>query len=48
MTPRELLNLVDWLRAQGLSNDKVVECLEAVEGCKIILQDTSADTKKQE
>ncbi len=48
MTPRELLNLVDWLRAQGMSNDKVVECLEAVEGRKIILQDTSADTKKQE
>lgn len=40
MTARELLNLVDWLRAQGMSNDKIVECLETVEGRKVILQDT--------
>lgn len=39
MTARELLNLVDWLRAQGMSNDKIVECLETVEGHKVILQD---------
>lgn len=47
MTPRELLNLVDWLRAQGMDNDKIVECLEAVEGRKIILQDTNAEDKTQ-
>lgn len=37
MTARELLNLIDWLRAQGMDNDKIVECLEAVEGRKVIL-----------
>lgn len=37
MTAREVLNLIDWLRAQGMDNDKIVECLEAVEGRKIIL-----------
>lgn len=37
MTAREVLNLIDWLRAQGMDNDKIVECLEAVEGSKIIL-----------
>lgn len=39
MTAREILNLIDWLRAQGMDNDKIVECLESVEGRKIILQD---------
>jgi len=34
MTARELLNLIDWLRDQGFSNEKIVECLEAVEGRK--------------
>lgn len=37
MTARGLLNLIDWLRAQGMDNDKIVECLEAVEGRKVIL-----------
>ena len=37
MTAREGLNLIDWLRAQGMDNDKIVECLETVEGRKIIL-----------
>lgn len=32
MTAKEILNLIDWLRAQGFDNDKVVECIEAVEG----------------
>lgn len=39
MTAREILNLIDWLRAQGMGDDKIVECLETVEGRKIILQD---------
>lgn len=32
MTAKEVLNLIDWLRAQGFSNDKIIECIEAVEG----------------
>lgn len=36
MTARELLNLIDWLRAQGYDNGKIVECLEAVEGRRVI------------
>lgn len=34
MTAREILNLIEWLRAQGFDNDKIVECIEAVEGKK--------------
>ncbi len=34
MTANEILNLIDWLRAQGFDNNKVVECIEAVEGKK--------------
>ena len=34
MTAREVLNLIEWLKAQGFDNDKVVECIEAVEGKK--------------
>lgn len=34
MTAKEILNLIDWLREQGFDNDKVVECIEAVEGKK--------------
>lgn len=43
MTAREMLNLIDWLRAQGMDNDKIVECLEAVEGRKVILSAQAAD-----
>ena len=32
MTAKEILNLIDWLRAQGFNNDKVVECIEYTEG----------------
>lgn len=32
MTAREILNLIDWLRQQGFDNDKIIECLESVEG----------------
>ncbi len=34
MSAKEILNLIDWLRAQGFDNDKVVECIEAIEGKK--------------
>ncbi len=34
MTAKEILNLIDWLREQNFSNDKIIECLEAVEGRK--------------
>lgn len=34
MTAREVLNLIDWLRSQGFGNDKIVECIEAIEGKK--------------
>lgn len=34
MTAREILNLIDWLRVQGFDNDKIVECIEAIEGKK--------------
>lgn len=39
MTAKEILNLIDWLRAQGFDNDKIVECIETIEGKK--------DTKKE-
>lgn len=32
MTAKEILNLIDWLRQQGFNNDKIIECLESVEG----------------
>ncbi len=32
MTGKEILNLIDWLKKQGFDNDKIVECIEAVEG----------------
>lgn len=32
MSAREILNLIDWLRKEGYGDDKVVECIEAVEG----------------
>ncbi|MCI8767225.1 MAG: hypothetical protein HFH22_01695 [Ruminococcus sp.] len=32
MTAKEVLNLIDWLRAQGFDNDKIVDCIETVEG----------------
>lgn len=37
MTAKELLNLIDWLRKQGFEDDRIIECLEAVEGRKKIL-----------
>ena len=37
MTAKELLNLISWLREEGYGDEKIVECLEAVEGKKKIL-----------
>lgn len=34
MTAKEVLNLIDWLRANGFDNDKIIECIEAVDGKK--------------
>ena len=34
MTAREILNLIDWLREQGFSDDKIIECIEVIEGRK--------------
>lgn len=42
MTAKEVLNLIDWLRAQGFDNDKIVECIEATEGRK---QESTDETK---
>ena len=44
VTARELLNLIDWLRKQGFEDNKIVECLESVEGRKkIIAADETAE-----
>lgn len=32
MTAKEILNLIEWLRNEGFDNDKIVECIEAIEG----------------
>lgn len=34
MTAKEVLNLIDWLRAEGFSDEKIIECIEAVRGSK--------------
>ena len=44
VTARELLNLIDWLRKQGFEDNRIVECLESVEGKKkIIAADETAE-----
>jgi len=48
MTARELLNLIDWLRAQGFSNEKVIECLEKVEGRKNVADSIITSDRPQE
>lgn len=37
MSAKERLNLIDWLRKQRFEDEKVIECLECVEGRKKIL-----------
>ncbi|MCI8646325.1 MAG: hypothetical protein HFE76_05865 [Firmicutes bacterium] len=34
MTAKEILNLGDWLRAEGYSGDKIIECIKVVKGRK--------------
>ena len=34
MTAREVLNLIEWLKAKNFSSDDIVDCIEAVEGKK--------------
>lgn len=34
MTAKESLNLIDWLKGQGSSNEKIIECLKSVDGKK--------------
>lgn len=46
MTAKEILNLIDWLRAQGFDNDKVVECIEAVEGKEKAADNDGADASR--
>ena len=43
MSAKELLNLIDWLRKQGFEDDKIIECLESVEGRKKILAADGGD-----
>lgn len=43
MTAKEVLNLIDWLRAQGFNDDKVVECIEYTEGRKKSRQENGAE-----
>lgn len=45
MSAKELLNLIDWLRKQGFEDDKIVECLESVEGRKKILTADGGDSQ---
>ena len=37
MTAKEWLHLIDWLRGQGFEDEKIIECLESVEGRRKIL-----------
>ncbi len=34
MTAREVLNLIEWLKAKNFSSDDIVDCIETVEGKK--------------
>ena len=43
MSAKELLNLIDWQRKQGFEDDKIIECLESVEGRKKILTADGGD-----
>lgn len=43
MTAKEILNLIDWLRAQGFNNDKIIDCIETVEGKEKVAINDNAD-----
>lgn len=32
MTAREVLNLIEWLKARNFSSDDITDCIESVEG----------------
>lgn len=32
MTAREVLNLIEWLKARNFSSDDIIDCIESVEG----------------
>jgi hypothetical protein len=34
MTAREILNLIEWLKARNFSSDDIVDCIETIEGKK--------------
>lgn len=34
MTAREVLNLIEWLKAKNFTNDDIVDCIDFVEGKK--------------
>ena len=34
MTAKERMNLTEWLKNQGVENEKIIECLESVEGSR--------------
>ncbi len=34
MTAREVLNLIEWLKARNFTNDDIVDCIETIEGKK--------------
>ena len=48
MTAKEVLNLIDWLRAQGFDNNKIIECIEAVEGKKKKTKDKDGEEPEEE
>lgn len=43
VTARETRNLADWLRTQGMDDDKITECLEAAANGKGIPVTRTAD-----
>lgn len=44
MTAKEILNLIDWLRAQGFNNDKIIDCIETIEGKEKVAVHDSPDS----
>ena len=36
MTAREILNLIEWLKARNFTSDDIIDCIETIEGKKRI------------
>ncbi len=34
MTAREILNLIEWLKARNFTSDDIIDCIETIEGKK--------------